>query len=172
MKVEKINNYLTIYSECSEEELKEVCLCLHDFSNDEVDMSVEGPIFMIAYYDLHKTQFVINCGNDIYKMIEVKSGKYVEDDILGMYMIQTKEGLYDVDDITEVELEFDSFIEMIKTYMAVCCNSTSDEIENAIKNYTIANNHNSCVVSIDSRYEFSDGLVTIKGEMAKYSIRY
>ena len=86
-------------------------------------------------------------------------------------MIQIKEGLFE-NNLDEVELMFDVFVESIKTYMAICCNSTSNEIKEAIKRFKIANRYNQCIETDDkkSKYKFDNGFVTVHGDMAKYMV--
>ena len=165
MIIEKINNYLTIYTECTEEEIKKYFQLI--YIPDKVRK--EGQSYSFNSYVKKYEVWLINCGNKKYKAIEVRAGQYVNDYFLGMNMYQIKEGLCE-SKLDEVELMLDIFIECIRTYMAVCCNSTSNEIKEVIKKLKIANRYNQCIETDDkkSKYKFDNGFVTVSGDMAKY----
>ena len=162
----KINNYVTYYKDCSKNELVKLFKGSKKFLEDIISVDEQ---FTVAFKNM--SQWILNQGNGKYQMVEVYSGKDVKDASLGIFHLQLDSGFYDCD-LEENEVPFEDFIEFIKTYMAVCCDRTSEEIEKEIKDFTIANKYNQTIVMNDNsaKYEFDNGFVTVYGKMANFMV--
>lgn len=163
MKVEKINNYLTFYKECNEEEIELLYL-----GNNTIADKLQGEDpYRIEAFD-NKAQCIINNMNGNYELIEVVKGKYVKDALVGLIQELINDEFLGCDeDLEEVALPYNTFIEALKTYMAVCCSNSEKEIRDTVKFLSRGKKENGTIVTKDNTfsYEFIDGTVYVYGSM-------
>ena len=163
MITEKINNYLTFYKECNEEEIELLYL-----GEDTIVDKLQGENpYRIEAFD-NKAQCIINNMNGNYQLIEVCEGKNVKNAWIGLILELINDKILDFYDGQEaVAIPYHIFIEAIKTYMAVCHSNTEKEIRDTVKFLSRGKKENGTVVTKDNTfsYEFIDGTVYVYGSM-------
>ncbi len=157
-----INNYVTYYRECSEEDVK----LLHLGDEYKLEKMI-GNQYCVECDDM-KTQLILNIYNQYYEILEIKKGKYVDNPLVGAVQVLIRSGIVsNVISPSKYELPLNVFIQNLKIYLSVWEKRSEckiDEIINYIKaafkrhEYVEADNYS-------FKYVFNDGIVTVYGKM-------
>ena len=154
---------MTYYIECSDKDIDSIHLG-DEYKLDK--MTINDFCFVESSND--KAQLILNCGNHLYEMLEIRKGNYVDNPLLGLLQILVDKRIVSAINLpNKYELPLDIFVKTLKTYLSVIELKNESKIDKIISFIECAFERHEFVEadSYNYRYECNDGIVTVFGSM-------